>query len=237
MPLAVTIIPDFLLPGLNIKEQIPPSGKGSITSWFNEARPVPSSRIGAWRVSAEQSSQRAAAAGHLAVPLLGKRGVSASIPLTGLLANPRLARSRRSQEDLQRKQFKTAAYLVLISKINKIKWIIHLEITCLPPTLACGLRHSGLPLDITAYRTDQRSNNNYQYNYTCSKIKPQGFLLFPVRNLARNQRSSCTCTRAIKKIKYLFWITSLSSSCNVGNVDFKHWSQKRAQKCIWERTK
>lgn len=181
-------------------------------------------------------SSEPAATRQLTVPS-GKRWASASIPLTGLLTNPPLAYSRHSQ-DLQRKQFKTVAYFVLISKINKIKWIMYLEITYLPPTLACRWRYSRLPLDITACRTDQRSNNSYQYNYTCSKIKKKGwFLLFPVCNSARNQKSSCTCTRAIKKIKYLFWITSLSSSCNVGNVDFKHGSQKRAQKCIWAKNK
>lgn len=172
--------------------------------------------------------------GQLTVPS-GKRCVSASVPLTGLLTNPHLAYSRHSQEDLQRKQFKTVAYFVLISKINKIKWIIYLEITYLPPALACRQRYSRLPLDITACRIDQRSNNNYQYNYTCNKIKKWGFILFPVCNAARNQKSSCTYTRAIKKIKYLFWITSLSSSCNVGNVDFKHRSQKRAEECIWAK--
>lgn len=35
------------------------------------------------------------------------------------------------------------------------------------------------------------------------KIKG-GFLLFPVCNSGRNQKSSCVYTRAIKKIKYLF---------------------------------
>lgn len=135
-------------------------------SWFSEAHSVPS----AWCARQSRVSSEPAATGQLTVPL-GKRWVSASVPLTGLLTNPHLAQSRHSQEDLQRKQFKPVAYFVLISKINKIKWIIYLEITYLPPTLACRQRYSRLPLDITACRIDQRSNNNYQYNYTCNKIK------------------------------------------------------------------
>lgn len=165
-----------------------------------------------------------------------RSGVSGSFLLTGLLTNPPLGQHRHGQEELQRKQFKTVACFVLISKINKLKWIIYLEIPCLPPTSACRRRYSRWPLDITACRTDQRSNN-YQYNYTRNKILKGGFILLPVCNSARKQKSSCTYTRAIKKIKYLFWITSLSSSCNVGNVDFKHRSQKRARKCIWAKNK
>lgn len=108
-------------------------------SWFSEAHSVPFSRRTTRRVPAEQSQAELAVSqlqtGQLTAPS-GKTWVLASVPLTGLLRNPRPAYSRHSQDDLQRKQFKTVAYFMLISKINKIKWIIYLEITYLHPIWA-----------------------------------------------------------------------------------------------------
>lgn len=112
---AVTIIQDFLLAGLNIKEQIPEPGR-SFRRGFGAVQDS--------RECLGRAGQRwGCCKGQLPV-LAGQTGAPASPPRALLLLTAGTAA-------LAGETIQNVAGLVLVSKINKIKWVIYLEITYL----------------------------------------------------------------------------------------------------------